>query len=515
MRIVWAIAIGVVMAQPAPVCGAPVPQSGSAAQAQSGGVQASQPKFHVIRSISGSEGAQQSGTYVIRDPRTVFYVPEDHKVIVYFEWEGPVGPHHFEGVWKSPDGKTTSISNFDYDAKQNKFGGFWEMLIAESTPMGLWGLEARVDGEVTGTHAFQILAGKTPVSTEPKRFVLSSAELYQRATAATVSIASLNSQGVPLNHGLGFFIDKGTILTAFQVIDGAVTIRVTLPSGKQVETQELAGWNRRQDWAIVKVSTDVDAQLTFAKPNSAVVGDRCYVLDSDSTGNRVIGSTSIVGASNIPGAGQRLTLSSAFSRDGIGAALLNEYGEVIAVVGGNLVPGIISTEALHSSFSSGFLGTGDSRRGGLATPVTEISIPARGAKGATLGELAASGQFLPPIVEYDDIISGTMAREIRRENGVPIPVDDKFQFARREGHAALVLTLEPKKKRKGTTTLAIYDLDSRLIAQTTPSKSELASGKLMFLTWQLDISRLAPALYRLDVLIDGSPIWRTFFRVTD
>jgi len=46
------------------------------------------------------------------DPRSVFMVGKHAKVIVYFEWEGPVGPHHFEGLWKSPEGKIVLISHF-------------------------------------------------------------------------------------------------------------------------------------------------------------------------------------------------------------------------------------------------------------------------------------------------------------------------------------------------------------------------------------------------------------------
>ena len=113
-----------------------------------GGVATGKSKFRVVRSISGSAGAQENGSYLVRDPRTIFHIPQDHRVIVYFEWEGPLGPHHFEGVWKSPDGKITSVSDFDYEAKQARFGGYWDMLIAENTPTGLWMVQALVDGEL-------------------------------------------------------------------------------------------------------------------------------------------------------------------------------------------------------------------------------------------------------------------------------------------------------------------------------------------------------------------------------
>lgn len=51
----------------------------------SGGMPAGKSRFRVVRSISGSAGAQENGSYIIRDPRTTFHIPQDHRVIVYFE----------------------------------------------------------------------------------------------------------------------------------------------------------------------------------------------------------------------------------------------------------------------------------------------------------------------------------------------------------------------------------------------------------------------------------------------
>ena len=516
MKFTQAITLAILAWLPVTARPATFPQSGEAPATHSGGSLASEPKFRVIRSVSGSEGVQQGGSYVIRDPRTVFYVPQDQKVIVYFEWEGPSGLHHFEGVWKSPDGKTTSISNFDYEAKQGKFGGYWEMLIAASTQTGMWGLEARVDGEVTGKHSFQILAAAAPESKGPKRYVLTSAELYDHSNSATVTIASLNSAGVTINRGMGFFVDQNRLLTAFQVIEGAANIRVTLPDGRTIETHEVAAWNRRQDVALLKVAADSSSRLAFAPPGKAVVGERYYMLDANSAGARLIESITIAGVSDFPNAGRRLNLSSAPSRAGIGSALFNEYGEVIAVVGGSLVPGGTSAERQHSNFSMSFLEANGGLRAGMASPVGTSSIPANEGKVTTLAELAAAGEFLPPVVESDgETVNGSISRDVRRENGIQIPVDLKFQFARPESHAVVLVTFEPKKKRKSSAALAIYDLDNHLIGQSASTKLELSPGKMTFFAAPIDLVNLVSGVYRADVLVDGNPVWRTFFRVTD
>jgi len=84
------------------------------------------------------------------DARSVFTAGKDPKVTVYFEWEGPLGAHHFEGLWKSPEGKIVLISDFRYEAKTPHFNGYWSMLLSEATPSGEWNLEARIDGEPAG-----------------------------------------------------------------------------------------------------------------------------------------------------------------------------------------------------------------------------------------------------------------------------------------------------------------------------------------------------------------------------
>ena len=87
------------------------------AQGQSQQAQGQTGQFRVVQSGSGSKGEQHGDDFVMSDPRTTFRYPGDKQVIVFFEWEGPTGVHHFEGTWRSPDGKVASVSDFDYEAK--------------------------------------------------------------------------------------------------------------------------------------------------------------------------------------------------------------------------------------------------------------------------------------------------------------------------------------------------------------------------------------------------------------
>ena len=146
---------------------APTPQDRGGQTPAAGGVQGNEPKFRLVRSVAGSKGSEQGGRYIIEDPRTVFYIPEDREVIVYFEWDGPLGPHHFEGLWKNSEGKALMVSDFNYEAKQKRFGGYWTLPLLDSTPSGIWTIEARVDGEVTGTHTIQVVVAAKPAPATP------------------------------------------------------------------------------------------------------------------------------------------------------------------------------------------------------------------------------------------------------------------------------------------------------------------------------------------------------------
>jgi hypothetical protein len=63
--------------------------------------------------------------------------------------------------------------------------------------------------------------------------------------------------------------------------------------------------------------------------------------------------------------------------------------------------------------------------------------------------------------------------------------------------------------------VSIYDLDNKAVSQNPADVSATPGGKLVFLSKTLDIGKMETGVYRLDVVMNGSPVWRTFFRITD
>jgi hypothetical protein len=472
-----------------------------------GGASAAEPRFHLVQSVSGTKIHDESGRFLVDDPRTIFYLPADQQVVVYFTWEGPAGPHHLEGIWKDPAGKVSLISGFDYTSAQRRFGGYFKLLLESALP-GTWTVEARIDGESAGSHTFQVLAAPRPDNAVSTRRVLTRPEIYNRALGATVSIENIDQKGARRFVGSGFLIAPGQILTAFEVIESASKIRI-LAQGKALEVSEVQAWNRRQDWAILKATIDGQTLPKATTPNG--VTDRCFFLDAAAENNRVLTETFLIGTRDLGNGGQRLNIGDTFDRRSIGSPLMNDYGEVIGVIGGSLVGGAFPGDSIYASRNAML---GAVSRGGLAIPISLVNESA--GTSTTIAQLAASGQFMATLTTTQDVLSGSLSRGLNRKADPPRVVEEKYEFTRADAQLSVLISWLPEEKHKGIPALRIFDLDNRLIFESAGKKKiTVNTNKLSYSAWEINLSTLPPGIYRVDVLLEADTVWRTFFRMVD
>jgi hypothetical protein len=329
---------------------------------------------------------------------------------------------------------------------------------------------------------------------------------------ATVFIENINQRGERRSVGSGFFVRPNYVLTAFQTIDGASKVRIVTPAGQRVEAQDIAAWNRRQDWIILKVTPNEQSSLPAAPSESWAIGDRCYVLDAPSEGNRVLMETSIIGKLAVSGAGHRLNISDTLSRRALGSPLLNDKAEVIGFVGGSVIPGsaFLEDQVLFVRNLS------NTSRGTLIVPMSLVVAPNSADSGTTIDSLAKSGQFTPPLVGNEDVLNGTLSRNLNRKIDPPQPIEERSEFSRQDTRAVLLVTWLPKQKRKGIPSLKLYDLDNRLLSASAGKKKiSVNPQKLSYTSWELNLVGLVPGVYRIDVSLDADAVWRTFFRIAD
>jgi hypothetical protein len=490
-------------------------EAGSFFQAVQNGSPDSGARFRVTRSICGSKGSQQRGRFMIEDPRSVFSIPQDRQVIVYFELEGPLGMHRIEGLWKSPSGKIATISDFNYESQERRFSANWTLALSESAETGTWTLEAHIDGEYVGAFTFQIVANASPADTAPKKRLLSPSETYQRLLASTVMIEKLGKGGVLLGIHTGFIISPTVLLSSFQAVDSASKTRVIFPDGRAQETDQLLAWNRNQDWAAIKIEAGQTPALPFAQENSWDIGDPVSYLDVAPEGNRVLSEVKIIGKNNFPSAGDRLNLTNPITAKAVGAPLLNVYGEVIGILGGGLNPGNDQGNSIEIYLPDGFQAA-NRISGAMAVPISMVNL--KQTTPYAMENLIRDGVSFPPLVAGRHVSFIQFTHRIDKSSGNPWPADYATQFSKRNDKMAIFVMWDPKAEIKGQVSFQIYNRDNKplvLPQKIKDAKVGLKPGKRVPTCWQIDISDMPVGIYRVDVLLNDEPASRAFFRIVN
>lgn len=468
--------------------------------------------FRMLSASSGTKGVEQNGRFIILDPRTTFHSSEDRKVIVEFEWEGPMGPHHFDGLWKDPSGKVVVSSNYDFTVQHSPFSGYFSMLLDETAPTGFWTIESHIDGQSSGSFTFEIASGVGTTPVKLARVPPAEAEVYRQAASAAVFVDKLDVSGKSFGHASGFFIEPGEVLTSFGSIDGASQLRVTLSSGKTLTTNQILAWNRSADWALLSMSGAEGAPLKEASGSMPAVGNRCFVLGISSAGGRILGGSDIVGEFGQDSM-RRLNLSAPFDPASVGSPIMDEYGDVFGFLGGNIEPGV----PLAPSSKVGLPPPAGSRAESpmaFAVPIALVKQPGAGGSPVTLDDLAKRGEFIPPLKDSAPVSYGTLALSIDKKNGGGWPVGSRDQFSPSDNQFVVFLNWDSKSKIKAMAVLKFYDVQNHPIAESPPAKVNIRSGNLQSTTWSIPLSSLRAGTYRAEVSLDGTPVWREFFRIT-
>jgi Trypsin-like peptidase domain len=468
--------------------------------------------YRVLRSVSGTGGREDNGRYLMDDPRSVFVAGKDAKVTVYFEWEGPLGPHHFEGLWKSPEGKIILISDFRYEAKTSRYSGYWTMLLSEATPSGEWNLEARIDGEPAGSHSFVISGSATAASTSGPR-VLSSSELYQKAFESTATVEKIAADGSVVSKSSGFWIGEGRLMTAFSAIDGATSLRVTLRDGSQLVTDQVLAWNRWQDWAALKLEGSAKAWLKPGPKDASSVGDRCVFLEFVPAG-ATLADGSITGKNSFAKAGQRLLIASSVTPLSFGGPLLDEYGNYVGILGGSIIPGGDPIGILSLLNDPGTTGRAtDLGTTGMAVPQGFLPEVPANATPVRLAELAARGEFLPPVMKTNSVQAASMGTS--SPGNTASLREYKRIFSRRDVKPVVQISWQSVAKEKFTSVVRIFNTDNKLISESKPRDISMAQGKYMTTIWEIPAAAMPAGVYRFDLVLNGKTAWRDFFRIVD
>jgi hypothetical protein len=267
-----------------------------------------------------------------------------------------------------------------------------------------------------------------------------------------------------------------------------------------VDVAAVLAVNREQGWAVV--SGGGRARLPLASPDAIKVGDRCYSIESSPAGGRGLAGCTVNG--RIPGSqgNTGFVVRFATGPGTLGAPVVNEYGELLGLVGGSGAPA--------APFRVGDAARAD-LPDALLIPGSSIRIVA-GAAPQGIPALQASGVLIAPLAGDEHVVSGGFARRPVKTNTVP-PADQRESFSPADKTFVVFVNWLPTERLKGTSKLRLYDASNRLLGESQPGKADLRKGQLSLSSWQLPVPADAGP-YRAEVLLNDKPVWRGTLRVT-
>lgn len=451
---------------------------------------------HVLRIVSGPSGNVVNGDFVLNEVRTVFNRADDREVIVFFQWEGAPGAHRLVAQWRSPDSAITSNSAIDYVAKAPRFGAFWSLPLSATMALGTWSIEATVDGVPAGRFTFEVTDNRVPSS--PVKPMLTPEALYERLNLVSVVLGRSSRTGRSLGAGAGFSPGGGVVYTAMSVLDNADEIRLLLANGTATPLTTVVAWNRAQQWAVLSGGAAGES-IPIAAAGAAKIGSRCVSLDGASATGRVLSECTISGQDT---RGGTVSLLATFPVGGsvAGAPVLNEFGELIGLVGG---VGPVGAEG------SAVYRVGESRSGTPIVPIGLIRVDSA-APHVHLSDLRARGATTSGVAGEEHVLTGGIGRvDVKGKLEAPEHHDE---ISMRERGFAVFVTWSPRERLRGQLHARLFDQDNRLVADSKPARGDLRKGQTATSAWTFP--PVSPGTYRADVLLNGAPMWRGFFRVT-
>ena len=260
---------------------------------------------------------------------------------------------------------------------------------------------------------------------------------------------------------------------------------------------------------MLAASTDDLPALQRGDSKLVRVGERLIAFNVEG-GAKVIGGVDISGRRNVQGFGERIQFSPPISHEAAGGPLFDINGRVVGILGGSITPGA-RFDPHHMSVSSAL---------GIATTVLSAATPVTAIPEQTtdrtykLADLVDAGSLTAPLSTMDGLLYVATSTEMTRNASDPLP-RDVCEFSRRDKQVWVISEWQKKGKvSKGLLGGKVYDDRNRVRIAVEPKKMSLSSSPLRS-AFNFAPGPLDPGIYRIDLIWDDQPVWRTFIRVSD
>jgi hypothetical protein len=149
-----------------------------------------------------------------------------------------------------------------------------------------------------------------------------------------------------------------------------------------------------------------------------------------------------------------------------------------------------------------------------ATPITVLPASNR-LEPASFQALLNRGDLTAPLKPTPSLLYGGSARSVAKRPD-DLSTADATEFSHRDQFAWIYTLWEKKDKNgKGAVSAKVYDSHNRVVVDVTPKRVSLPEGPPLRVAFDVPLDKFSPGVFRVDVLWNDQPAWRTFFTVTD
>jgi hypothetical protein len=172
------------------------------------------------------------------------------------------------------------------------------------------------------------------VENEPAATVkeLTTTEIAAKCSPAVFYIEVSDSSGKVYGSGSGFFIDAGGVaVTAFHVIKGAASAKITTKDGKKYDVAGIYDYNEQNDLALLKINGSGFPILSVGNSDTAATGATIYAVGYPLGIDQTFNTGTITNASHQEDGVNFIMIDASISHGSSGGAILNTSGQVIGV----------------------------------------------------------------------------------------------------------------------------------------------------------------------------------------
>lgn len=473
----------------------------------------------LLKVLSGPSGKTVGDRFVLEEQRSRFLVPQDKSLIIYMEFEGSPGNHKISGIWKRPDGTTGFVSSdIEMDSEGTLFNAFWTFYLNPAMQGGVWQFEALVDGVPVGAYPFEVVLPQEAADPLIEAKVTSKEptldDLYRLRTSL-VWVHRLDEMGHRLDTKSGFVVMEGVVATSFEAIDVADNIEVEFANARREAVSEVIANSAADDWALLKVNTDiVDALLTLDTA-AVAVGDRLVAFNAEAQNTRVIGGVDYTGRRSTAKL-ERFVFEPGLSGQAMGGPLFDRKGNVIGLLSGCVAPGTT-------------MGAGSQPHGSVGSRlcVNNTAIPIAAVAGhfkeapVSFASLKKRGIVTARVREEPAFLNGgtRLRGDAERQKRIVgrLIVEDKTEFVQADGEVAVYSWWRQPERDKKPAQIAVstqvFDAENNLRAESAPRTLKFSRKTPTEYVFAFPLAPLQPGIYRIDTLANGVCAWRTFIEV--